>query len=66
MKKYDYPPAKSEDALKTVMTQCELWADNEDFSEGKNVDVTLKESSFDYGVREKDEVLMDCTKKHMA
>ena len=28
LKKYNYPPEKQEDALQTVMTQCELWTDN--------------------------------------
>lgn len=33
LKKYKYPPEGAEDALKTVMTQCELWTDNSAFSE---------------------------------
>lgn len=28
LKKYNYPPEGQEDALQTVMTQCELWTDN--------------------------------------
>ena len=28
LKKYNYPPGNREDALLTVMTQCELWTDN--------------------------------------
>lgn len=28
LKKYDYPPEEAQDALQTVMTQCELWTDN--------------------------------------
>lgn len=28
LKKYNYPPEKQEDALQTVMIQCELWIDN--------------------------------------
>ena len=28
LKKYKYPPEGMEDAMNTVMTQCELWADN--------------------------------------
>ena len=27
LKKYEYPPEGMEDALQTVMTQCELWTD---------------------------------------
>ncbi|MCI8285348.1 MAG: type I restriction endonuclease subunit R [Firmicutes bacterium] len=30
LKKHRYPPEGMEDAIKTVMTQCELWADSED------------------------------------
>ncbi len=29
LKKYKYPPEGVDDALETVMTQCELWTDNE-------------------------------------
>ena len=32
LKKHKYPPEGMEDAVQTVMSQCELWADNEDFS----------------------------------
>ena len=28
LKQYKYPPEGMEDAVKTVMTQCELWTDN--------------------------------------
>lgn len=28
LKKYKYPPEGQEDALKTVIRQCELWTDN--------------------------------------
>ena len=30
LKKHRYPPEGMEDAVKTVMTQCELWADDDD------------------------------------
>ena len=30
LRKYKYPPEGMEDALETVMTQCELWTDNSD------------------------------------
>ena len=33
LKKYKYPPEGVEDALETVMLQCELWTDNEDMEE---------------------------------
>ena len=28
LKKYNYPPEEAQDAIQTVMTQCELWTDN--------------------------------------
>ena len=28
LKKYDYPPEKYEDAINTVISQCEMWTDN--------------------------------------
>jgi len=35
LKKYNYPPEGLEDALATVIGQCEMWTDNEnDFPEG--------------------------------
>ncbi len=30
LKKYRYPPEGMEDAMNTVLTQCELWTDNEE------------------------------------
>ena len=33
LKKYKYPPEGMEDAVKTVISQCEMWTDNEGFSE---------------------------------
>lgn len=30
LKKHKYPPEGMEDAVQTVMTQCELWADQEE------------------------------------
>ena len=30
LKKHKYPPAGMEDAVQTVMLQCELWTDNQD------------------------------------
>ena len=32
LKKHKYPPEGMEDAVQTVMTQCELWADNTDMN----------------------------------
>ena len=28
LKKYDYPPEGIDDAIQTVISQCEMWADN--------------------------------------
>ena len=38
LKKYDYPPKDRKDAVEIVISQCELWADNEDMirNEKKN------------------------------
>ena len=37
LKKYKYPPEGQEDALKTVISQCEMWTDNlTDFEEDRN------------------------------
>ena len=33
LKKYKYPPEGQEEALQTVMSQCEMWADNTDMGE---------------------------------
>lgn len=30
LKKHKYPPEGMDDAVQTVMTQCELWTDNND------------------------------------
>ena len=32
LKKHEYPPDGMDDAVQTVMTQCELWTDNQDLS----------------------------------
>lgn len=37
LKKHKYPPEGMEDAVQTVMSQCELWADNEDFSDSSEM-----------------------------
>ncbi len=36
LKKHKYPPEGMEDAVQTVMTQCELWTDNTDMEESGN------------------------------
>ena len=37
LKKHKYPPEGMEDAVQTVMTQCELWTDNNSFEENYNI-----------------------------
>lgn len=38
LKKYKYPPEGQEDALKTVISQCEMWTDNlTNFEESENI-----------------------------
>lgn len=36
LKKHKYPPEGMEDAVQTVMTQCELWTDNADIDESEH------------------------------
>lgn len=43
LKKHRYPPEGMDDAVQTVMTQCELWADN--------VDMERQEEVIDYSFR---------------
>ena len=38
LKKYKYPPEGMDDALETVMLQCELWTDNNEDLKGRMVD----------------------------
>ena len=33
LKRHKYPPEGMENAVQTVMTQCELWADNNDMDD---------------------------------
>ena len=58
LKKYKYPPEDQEDALKTVISQCEMWTDNlTDFEEDRNTydfsnaeyDLMAAENSSPYG-----------------
>ena len=37
LKKHKYPPEGMDDAVQTVMTQCELWTDNYKFEDDRNV-----------------------------
>ena len=33
LKKYNYPPEEAQNALDTVLRQCEQWADNNDYDD---------------------------------
>lgn len=46
LKKHKYPPEGMEDAVQTVMTQCELWMDNNDMSEEKIIN--FRDNSISY------------------
>lgn len=37
LKKHKYPPEGMEDAVQTVMIQCELWTDNNNFEDKQNI-----------------------------
>ena len=37
LKKHKYPPEGMDDAVQTVITQCELWTDNYDMEEDHKV-----------------------------
>ena len=39
LKKHKYPPDGMDDAVQTVMTQCELWTDNYNFEEDAPIDL---------------------------
>ena len=44
LKKYNYPPKEAEDALETVLLQCEQWTDNDDYDDNTT---TIKEYPID-------------------
>jgi len=49
LKKHKYPPEGMDDAVQTVMTQCELWTDNNDMSDNA---VLIKASErYSYGLQ---------------
>ncbi len=59
LKKYKYPPEGQEDALNTVITQCELWTDNEEMFDDVISDVSVAKNQLyfapgddvsDYGI----------------
>ena len=52
LKKYKYPPEGQEDALKTVISQCEMWTDN-------IIDISdVSKNSFEYELNAEEGLLM--------
>ncbi len=49
LKKYKYPPEGQEDALKMVISQCELWTDNTDNFEEDYQELLVADSGKDFG-----------------
>lgn len=49
LKKHKYPPEGMDDAVQTVMAQCELWTDNNDMNREDSNIVNFSESSELYG-----------------
>jgi type I restriction enzyme, R subunit len=47
LKKYKYPPEGMEDAIATVIGQCEMWTDYIDYS-FPNLDIEVEPSTFNY------------------
>ncbi|MBR1507038.1 MAG: type I restriction endonuclease subunit R [Eubacterium sp.] len=65
LKKYKYPPEGMEDALETVMVQCELWTDNNDmgdqvseYATSYSEVFTKKETAFNYGQNNSPELMV--------
>ena len=56
LKKHKYPPEGMDDAVQTVMTQCELWTDNNDMA-GEEKFVGFRKTGYTY-VQEEANVLM--------
>lgn len=49
LKKHKYPPEGMDDAVQTVMTQCELWTDNNDMGREERNIVNFNKNTFLYG-----------------
>ena len=53
LKKHRYPPEGMDDAVQTVMTQCELWTDNNDMNTANQDGTTeFKKVSYSYEPQE--------------
>lgn len=48
LRRHRYPPEGMDDAVQTVMMQCEMWADNNDIQEGNTADIN-RQSQYVYG-----------------
>lgn len=48
LKKHKYPPEGMDDAVQTVMAQCELWTDNNDMSRVEENAVDFKKRAYTY------------------
>jgi type I restriction enzyme R subunit len=48
LKKHKYPPEGMDDAVQTVMTQCELWTDNNDMGQDADNIVNFSDKSVSY------------------
>lgn len=46
LKKHKYPPEGMDDAVQTVMTQCELWTDNNDMESNVNIVNSQEKSKY--------------------
>lgn len=53
LKKHKYPPEGMEDAVQTVMSQCELWADGEDFSNQRTYEKADNVIHYEFGAPER-------------
>lgn len=57
LKKHKYPPEGMDDAVQTVMTQCELWTDNNDMERVENSTINFSEN-FTFYNNESSEMLL--------
>ena len=48
LKKHRYPPEGMEDAVQTVMTQCELWTDNAEFDSSYGDSKSIRTNTYEY------------------
>ncbi len=54
LKKHKYPPEGMDDAVQTVMTQCELWTDNNDMGRQEDNVVDFKQGAYIYESEERE------------